>query len=209
MLNVRTRWIAVPALLLALPVLAQHGGTDPAKGDSAASAAVAIGKPAPDFTAKDSDGKEHKLSGLKGKIVVLEWTCHKCPVVDRHIKAKTSANTLAKFKGKDVVWLMIDSNKTADADAEAIKKWQKEHNAAPVLMDASGKIGKMYGAKTTPHIFVIDAKGTLAYMGAIDDDKAGDKPTKKNYAEEAINALLKGSTVATATTEPYGCSVKY
>jgi len=213
MINVRSRLLGTLAILAVSPVFAQHGGTEPAKPESKAPAAEAgamVGKPAPAFMGKDLDGKEWKLADFKDKIVVLEWVNHQCPVCVRHTKAKTAANTMAKFKDKPVVWIGVDSTASSATKVEDVKKWAKDNSwTFPIITDWDGKIGKMFGAKTTPHVFVIDAKGVLAYNGAIDDDESGTKEAKKNYVEEAVNALLKGSTVATATTKPYGCSVKY
>ena len=197
------------------PTAAKEPAKDAAKPTAAAPTATAaatgakIGSPAPDFKLKDLDGKERSLAEFKGKIVVLEWANAGCPVCVRHAKAKTGEKTAAAFKDKGVVWINVDS--TATASADDVKKFVKEHGiTAPYLMDPAGTTGKAYGAKTTPHMFVIDAKGNLAYSGAIDDDNSGSKGDKaKNYVKDAIEALLKGSTVATATTEPYGCSVKY
>lgn len=177
------------------------------KAEPAATGA-AIGKPAPAFALKGADGKEVKLADFKDKIVVLEWSNAGCPVCQRHAKAKTAEKTMAGYKDKGVVWINIDS--TDGAKAEDITKFVKDNGiTAPWLMDPTGATGKAYGAKTTPHMFVIDAKGVLAYSGAIDDDKDGKNDKAKNYVKEAVDALLKGSTVATATTDPYGCSVKY
>lgn len=168
-----------------------------------------VGAPAPDFKLKDLDGKERSLAEFKGKVVVLEWSNAGCPVCVRHAKGKTADKTMAAFKDKPVVWVNIDS--TGDAKADDVKKFVKDNSlTAPYLLDPSGATGKAYGAKTTPHMFVIDQKGNLAYAGAIDDDNAGDKGEKaKNYVKDAVDALLKGSTVATTTTEPYGCKVHY
>lgn len=182
--------------------------TASAMGDKAM---AEIGKPAPEFTLKDIEGKEQKLSQYKGKVVVLEWVNHECPVCKRHAEAKTATNIMGKFKDKPVVYLGIDSSHFAETKMDGIKKWAKEFNITyPVLIDAPGKVGKSYGAKTTPHVFVIDQAGKLAYMGAIDDDPEGTKKDKaKNYVEAAVTALLNNSAVATTTTEPYGCTVKY
>lgn len=174
-------------------------------------AGLTIGKPAPDFTLKGADGKEYKLADTKGKVVVLEWTNHQCPFVKRHqAEKKTMQNTFAKFQGKPVVWMAIDSTATCAENAGAIKEFATKNGTTyPILLDADGKVGKMYGAKTTPHMFVIDQKGNLAYMGAIDNDEKGDNANPMNYVEQAVNSLLTGSTVATAETKSYGCSVKY
>lgn len=179
-----------------------------AEKPAAAATGAAIGKPAPAFALKGADGKEVKLADYKDKIVVLEWSNAGCPVCQRHVKAKTAEKTMAGYKDKGVVWVNIDS--TDGAKAEDITKFMKENGiTAPWLLDSTGATGKAYGAKTTPHMFVIDAKGVLAYSGAIDDDKDGKNDKAKNYVKEAVDALLKGSAVATATTESYGCSVKY
>jgi len=186
----------------------------PAKAETAAAPATAgaeIGKPAPAFALKGIDGKEYKLADLKDKVVVLEWTNHECPVVNTYHTAGTMMNTFKKFAGKPVVWLAIDSSSFAADKSEAIKKWAAEKKVEyPILLDAPGTIGKAYGAKTTPHIFIIDQKGTLAYMGAPDSqNEEKDQEKVRNYVEEAVTALLSGSTVATAQTKPYGCTVKY
>ncbi len=201
-------WASATLLVAAIPVCAL-AMQDEGKAEKAAGAEV--GKPAPDFTLKDANGTEHKLSSLKGKIVVLEWTNHECPYVVRHQKNDKTMQKLAdKFKKDNVVWLAINSSHFAQEKLESIQKWQKDNEVAyPILIDASGATGKAYGAKTTPHMFVIDAKGVLAYAGAIDDNPDGAKKEAKNFVEEAVAALLKDSTVATPSTKPYGCSVKY
>lgn len=171
---------------------------------------VEIGKPAPNFTLTDTEGKQHKLADLKGKIVVLEWTDHQCPIVGLHNKSQTMQKCSAQWKGKPVVWLAIDSNSTCMEKKSDIVAWAKENKIeCPILLDAEGTVGKSFGAKTTPHMFVIDKNGNLAYQGAIDDDpKVGGKSTK-NYVTDAVNALLNDSTVAVTTTQSYGCSIKY
>ncbi len=213
------RWIASAIVLaLVLPVVAQDKPKDPAKPAEPAKPAAtvttttttttvaAIGKPAPDFKLTDTEGKPRSLGEFKGKTIVLEWANAGCPVCKRHASAKTAEKTMKGLK--DVVWINIDS--TADAKLDDVKKFAKDNGLAIYLVDPSGATGKAYGAKTTPHMFVIDPKGNLAYQGAIDDDSRGDKGEKaKNYVREAIDAVQKGTTVATATTDPYGCTVKY
>jgi peroxiredoxin len=168
-----------------------------------------VGKPAPAFTLKDDAGKEHSLAQYKGKVVVLEWTNPECPFVQRHYQADTMQKTQAGFDAKKVVWLTVDSSAHHTPDtAKAFKKDEGVTN--PVLLDTAGTVGKAYGAKTTPHMYVIDAEGVLRYAGAIDDDprgKAQKAPT--NYVKTAVDALLGGKPVPTPTTQPYGCSVKY
>jgi peroxiredoxin len=170
-----------------------------------------IGQAAPDFLLKDLSGKEHRLSDYKGKIVVLEWTNHQCPFVMRHQGTlKTMQSTYAKHKDKGVVWLAVNSSHFCEKEAGNIRKWAKEQGIDfPILLDASGEVGRRYGAKTTPDMFVIDRQGLLAYSGAIDDDPRGRKNSRRNYVDETLGALLNGSTVAMARTQPYGCSVKY
>lgn len=208
MRNVRVSWIASAiAIAVAVPAFAQTQPVKPALG-TAPTAIVAIGKPAPAFTLKDVNGKDVKLADFKDKVVVLEWANADCPVCQRHAKGGTASKVMGNFKDKPVVWVNIDS--TGDAKAENCKKFASDNKLGTYLMDPAGATGKAYGAKTTPHCFVIDQKGILAYMGAIDDDRDGSKGDKaKNYVKEAIDAVLKGSTVATATTDPYGCTVKY
>jgi peroxiredoxin len=180
----------------------------PAAAPAAPATGVAIGKPAPNFNLKDVNGKEVKLADYKDKVVVLEWSSANCPVCKRHATGGTASKVMGNFKDKPVVWVNVDS--TGDAKAEDCKKFATDNKLGTYLMDPTGATGKAYGAKTTPHIFVIDQKGNLAYMGAIDDDKDGSKGDKaKSYVKDAIDAVLKGSTVATSTTDPYGCSVKY
>ncbi|MBN9681768.1 MULTISPECIES: redoxin domain-containing protein [unclassified Corallococcus] len=167
-----------------------------------------VGKPAPAFTLKDEAGKAHSLSEYKGKVVVLEWTNPECPFVKRHYEAKTMQNTQKGFDAKKVVWLAVDSSSTHNAKSAADWK-KKEGFSQPVLLDTDGTVGKSYAAKTTPHMYVIDGEGVVRYAGAIDNDPRGKEATKVNYVQTAVDALLNGKQVPTATSEPYGCSVKY
>jgi peroxiredoxin len=185
------------ALVVMLPVVALAADT------------AEVGKPALAFTLKDESGKEHSLAQYKGKIVVLEWTNPECPFVQRHYTAGTIQKTLAGFDAKKVVWLAVDSSASHTPDKAAA--WKKEKGFSyPVLQDPSGTVGKSYGAKTTPHMYVIDEKGVLRYAGAIDDDPWGNKKEgTTNYVKAAVDALLSGKPVPASTTESYGCSVKY
>lgn len=167
-----------------------------------------VGKPAPAFTLKDETGKEHSLAQYKGKVVVLEWTNPECPFVKRHYEADTMATTLKGFDAKKVVWLAVDS--TAHNTPDKSAAWKKtEGFTYPVLQDAPGTVGKAYGAKTTPHMYVIDEQGVVRYAGAIDDDPRGKNEKKVNHVKTAVDAVLTGKQVPAATTTPYGCSVKY
>jgi len=166
------------------------------------------GDKAPAFTLKDVDGKDVSLADYSGKIVVLEWINQQCPVSHGKHKDKTMQDTAKKFEGQPVVWLSIDSSHYADPKAN--KDYAEKMGLTyPILHDQDGKVGKAYGAMTTPHMFVIDKEGVLAYAGAIDGGKAKGDEAPRNYVAEAVDALLKGSTVAVASTKPYGCSVKY
>jgi peroxiredoxin len=176
-----------------------------------------VGKVAPDFVGVDSYGKKIKLSDLRGKIVVLEWTNHLCPYTVKHY---TTANMqkLQKFaREKGVVWLTIISSApgtqghVSPSEANGLTK---SRDAAPsnVILDPSGVIGRKYNAKTTPEMFVIKKDGTIAYMGAI-DNKPTWRPSSvkeaKNYVKPALEAVLAGKPVLNKATTPYGCSVKY
>jgi peroxiredoxin len=171
---------------------------------------VKIGQTAPDFNLTSADGKTIKLADFKGKIVVLEWFNPECPViVGKHKEGAFKA--LTEKYGKDVTFVAINSSAKGqqgygkDINAKTAKEWGVTY---PILMDEDGKIGHAYGAKTTPHMFVINTDGKIAYMGAIDDGGPG-KPGKTNYVAAALDSLLKHETVATTETKPYGCSVKY
>lgn len=187
--------------LLAMPVLA----------------APVVGEPAPDFKAVGIDGEEVSLAALKGKTVVLEWTNHECPYVVKHYDSNNMQALQKEATDDGVVWVSVVSSATGkqgniDAEkAKALKEEQKANFSHKVL-DASGEIGRLYDAKTTPHLFVVNAEGVLVYAGAIDDNSSTKQdviPTSKNYVREALAALKEGKAVETASTEPYGCSVKY
>jgi peroxiredoxin len=175
---------------------------------SAPALAAEVGQPAPTFNLKDEVGASHALDQYRGKIVILEWTNPECPFVQRHYGGKTMQRTLASFAGKKVVWLAVDS--TSHNTPVKSKAWKAEQGFPyPVLQDQSGAVGQAYGAKTTPHMFVIDEKGVLRYAGGIDDDPRGHSTTPTNYVEKAVNALAAGKAVSPSTSDPYGCSVKY
>ncbi len=184
-------------------------------GSSMSAGAAKVGDKAPDFTLKDTAGQTHKLSDYtrQGKTVVLEWFNPDCPFVKLHHEKQTTVADLYKsFNSKNVVILSINSTNSGNAsfgkDAAAKKNWKIEW---PILIDADGKVGHLYGAMTTPHMFVIDKDGKLRYSGAMDNDKENTKKGKDkvNYVREALDSILAGKTVAHAETKPYGCSVKY
>ncbi len=180
-------------------------------------AAPEAGKPAPDFTATDIKGNPFKLSDHKGKIVVLEWTNHECPFVLKHYGTNNMQNTQKAAKEKGAEWVSIVSSapgRQGHTTAEAAQKIVDETGAAPdvKILDEKGEIGTLYGASTTPHMFVVDKDGTIAYMGAIDDQPSPRPETvegAKNYVLAAIDDLAAGKPVETPVTQPYGCNVKY
>lgn len=181
---------------------------DEKKGESGAKAK--IGQAAPNFTLKTTDGKDWSLSDAKGKVVVLEWINPECPVCVRVMKDGIVANTIKGCKEQfgDVVYVAINSSAARPSSLDGTAAYMKEHKVEiPALLDKEGSVGQMYGAKTTPHCFVIDAKGVLVYQGAIDNSDKGDG--KMNYVVNAVTQLKKGESVSPSETRPFGCSVKY
>lgn len=182
-----------------------------------AQAAVVVGQPAPDFTGTDTNGKAHKLSDFKGKVVVLEWTNPGCPFVVKHYDSGNMQKLQADATAKDVVWLSINSGaegKEGHQTGETGNAYIAEKGAksTALIIDKTGEIGKLYDAKTTPHMFVIDKDGTLVYDGAIDSDDSFKPETIEgatNYVSAALAALESGTAVEPSKTKPYGCSVKY
>lgn len=170
--------------------------------------AAQVGQAAPAFSLQDSAGKTVSLSELKGKVVVLAWWNEGCPFIVRHAKAGTLQQIADKYKGQGVTVLAINSTKNTSNDSNRKAAEQFKLNF-PVLNDSSGQVGQAYGAKTTPHVFVIDQQGKVAYAGAVDDDPQGQKSDRVNYLTAAVESVLAGKSVATAETKPYGCSVKY
>jgi peroxiredoxin len=176
---------------------------------SVAAAGVNVGDTAPAFTLKDTEGNSVSLSDFEGKIVVLEWLNPDCPYVQRHYKAGTMKKLATAYDDKGVVWLTINSTHYMDSAANASFK---AANQLPytILVDQSGKVGHLYEAKTTPHMYIIDGGGKLVYIGAIDDDPRGNKDEPAtNYVAAALDEVVAGKGVTTAETKPYGCSVKY
>lgn len=182
-----------------------------------ANAGVVIGEPAPDFTATDTNGVEHTLSNFKGKNVVLEWSNHECPFVVKHYGSGNMQKLQQEATANDTVWITIVSSAegkqghVTPEDANAIMEEKGAASTARIL-DPSGEIGKLYDAKTTPHMFVIDKEGNVAYEGAIDSDTSFKQEAiagATNYVAAALKSLDAGEPVKTASTKPYGCSVKY
>jgi len=178
-----------------------------------ASAAVTNNQAAPDFTLTNSHGEEVSLSDFAGQRVVLEWTNHGCPFVKKHHQHnKTMANLASEYKAKGVKWIAINTGEKGKQGAglDRNKKAAGEFSMKyPILLDTSGDIGRLYGARTTPHMYVIDSEGVLKYAGAIDNNPSARQVGDVNYVEEALDAVLAGETVETPTSRPYGCSVKY
>ncbi len=203
-------------LVLSLILLTGCGSREPEGGPSAPSTTqpsektVNVYRKAPDFTLKSFDGKTIKLSDFKGKIVVLEWFNYECPFVLRHYGNQSTMIGLAnKYKDKNVVWLAINSTShtTPEANLEFAEKRKLPY---PILDDRSGTVGRAYGAKTTPHMYVIDTKGSIAYQGAIDNDERGRKgPNAINYVDKALAELTGAKEVSTTDTMSYGSTVKY
>jgi len=174
---------------------------------------AAIGQAAPSFSLQDTSGKTVNLSDYSGKIVVLEWVNPECPFVKRHYSLKTMTSLADKNKDKGVVWLGIATGNTANADK--LNKFASSENVSyPILLDPEGTVGHAYGAKTTPHMFIIDKEGKLVYAGGIDDQPTDDAktPVKEgtvNYVDKALTELQNGQPVSTPQAESYGCTVKY
>lgn len=183
-----------------------------------ASAAVEVGQDAPEITLKDTNGNDFKLSDHKGKIVVLEWTNHQCPYVVKHYDSGNMQKTQKTVMDMgDVEWVTIVSSapdRQGNVTPEEANKIVDDAGAtiSAKLLDESGEIGKAYGAKTTPHMFVINTEGKIAYMGAIDSDSSPRQEAIEgatNYVLEAVSALKEGNAPETASSQPYGCGVKY
>lgn len=184
---------------------------------SIALAAPETGKPAPDFTLKDSAGNEHSLADFKGKPVVLEWFNVDCPFVKKFYGPGKMQEMQKAATTDGTVWLTIISSAPGKQghltpEAAEAKRTSGEVAGTAILLDEDGSVGKLYDAKTTPHMFVIDAEGTLVYAGAIDSNPSAssdDIDAATNYVEAALKAVADGTPVETATTTAYGCSVKY
>ena len=197
--NKRLLWVVALLVVGALTVLG---------------AGLEAGKPAPDFTFTDLAGKTQKLSDFRGKVVVLEWLNPACPYVVRHYRSGNMQSTQTVAAADGAVWLQVNSTAMGDLDPEKSVEWQKKQGvvATAYIRDQSGKLGRLFGAQTTPHCFVIGRDGTLAYQGAIDDQSQATQantPAAHNYVKAALAALRAGQSVAKATTQPYGCGVKY
>jgi peroxiredoxin len=181
------------------------------------SADIKIGEPAPDFTLMDSDEKPRSLSEFQGKHIVLEWFNPQCPFVRKHYDSGNMQGLQEKYTTQNVVWLSINSSaegKQGYLLPEDARKFIEDNNvhSTAVLLDPQGTVGKLYGAQTTPHMFIIDPEGAVIYQGAIDDIPSidtADIAKAKNYVDEILSLALSGQPVSTSSTKSYGCSVKY
>jgi peroxiredoxin len=179
--------------------------------------AAAAGQPAPDFTLTDTHGKAVHLSDYRGKYVVLEWTNPECPFVQRHYNTRNMPGLQKEWGSRDVTWLSIDSSSRSSRDfktAAELNTWMTAHDGSQkaVLIDSDSATARLYAAKTTPHMFVINPEGRIVYAGAIDDrpGASADETRKaKNYVRTALTAATGGAVVDPANTTPYGCSIAY
>ncbi len=182
-----------------------------------ARAAVETGNTAPGFTLTSVDGKAVSLSEFRGKYVVLEWFNSECPFVQKHYDSGNMQALQAKYRQKDVIWLTINSTNPEHSNfrdgkrsAEIMANWKGSPTG--LLLDPDGTVGQAYGARTTPHMYIVDPQGTLVYRGGIDDKPSfsqRDIPVAKNYVAAALDELMAGQPVSEADTRPYGCSIKY
>lgn len=176
-----------------------------------------VGTTAPDFTLSTDQGVEHSLAQYRGSYVVLEWVNLDCPFVKKHYDSKNMQGLQKRFTKEGVVWLSISSSakgKQGHLRGKELKQRLKKHDVAHTayLVDTDGKVGKAFGAKTTPHMFVIDPEGVVIYAGAIDNKpstKKEDVEGADNYVSAALTQALAGEEITTKATKPYGCSVKY
>jgi hypothetical protein len=204
------------SLLTTLPGLLALGS--PLLVPAMAQAATAtVGQKAPEFTLTDTTGKPVKLSDYAGKLVVLEWTNPGCPFVRKHYGASNMQGLQKEAAGKGVVWLTINSTETGSGDylaPAALSQWMAGQKASPAatLMDPEGSVGHAYGARTTPHMYIISPQGMLLYAGGIDSipsAKVDDIQQATNYVRVGLNEALAGKALTTSSSRPYGCSIKY
>jgi peroxiredoxin len=184
---------------------------------ASAALAATVGQPAPAFTATDTSGKSVSLADFKGKHVVLEWVNPGCPYVVKHYNSANMQGTQKDATARGVVWLSVNSTAAEHGDYKApaaMAQWMQSQKAAATatLMDADGKVGRAYGARTTPHMYIVDPKGTLVYAGAIDSkptSNPADVTSATNHVKVALSEALAGKAISQPTTRAYGCSIKY
>lgn len=184
---------------------------------SSATGAVTTGEAAPDFTLTCTHGNSHSLSDFSGKFVVLEWINHECPFVVKFYRPGEMQRLQEKWTGKGVVWLAINSTNPSHQDYKSVEeanrlneKFKVKHTA--LLMDEDGTVGRKYGARTTPHLYIINPEGKLIYQGGIDSIRSAnsdDIPRATNYVDVALRAVMAGESFEHTDTRPYGCTIKY
>src|SRR5215467_7643641 len=209
----RRHFLTTTGIFILVGQAASTVGPSPSWG----AAAAKVGEPAPDFTAPSTKGTPVSLDAYKGKVVVLEWTNHECPYVRKHYETGNMQALQKELTGEGVVWLTIISSAPGEqgsVTAAQADQLTSSRGAAPtaVLLDPTGSVGKAYGATNTPHMYVIDKAGMLAYAGAIDDrptTRKSDVQGAQNYVREALQAVAAGQPVKTPITRAYGCTDKY
>ena len=214
-----SNYLATALLLAAATTFVNVGNALTAQGAEASEPAAAVGKQAPDFSLSDTNGKRRALSDAAGKFVVLEWTNYDCPFVRKHYESKNMQGLQKTYTSKGVIWYSICSSapdRQGNYTPQKINELMKGNGAVPTayLIDADGKVGKLYGAKASPHMFIVNPKGTLIYAGAIDDNNSTDISDLKqatNYVQKALSEAMaeKPKPVSTPMTQAYGCSIKY
>lgn len=206
----RRRVLAI-GLYCAAAIITLRAGVQPA------TAQARIGAPAPAFTLTDSNGRTLSLADFKGKTMVLEWTNHDCPYVGKHYRGNNMQALQKKWTGQGVVWLSVISSGPGlegHVSPQQANKLTADRGAAPsaVLLDPTGKVGRAYGARTTPHMYVINGEGVFIYMGGIDDQPTArleDLKNARNFVDQALSELAQGKPVSATASRAYGCSIKY
>jgi len=196
------KWWCGPVIAISLACFAQ---------------AQRVGEPAPDFQATDSNGQVHKLSEYRGKFVVLEWHNNGCPYTRKHYESGNMQHLQKEWTSRGVIWFTVISSAPGQqgyVTAHEENEYLKRMNAVPTaaLLDPQGEVGRLYAAKTTPHMFIVNPSGVLIYDGAIDSKATTDQSdiaTATNYVSQALDESMGGKPVTTPTSRPYGCSVKY
>ena len=185
-----------------------------AAAGSALAQTATVGQPAPAFSAKDTAGKTVSLADYIGKYVVIEWTNPDCPFVQKHYDSGNMPATQKRATAKGAVWLSVNTDDHDAKSGAALQSWLKTKTAAPtaLVLDGDGKIGRAYGARTTPHLYIVDPQGKLVYAGAIDSKPTANKAdiaSATNYVDQTLAEATAGKPISQAQTRAYGCTVKY